>query len=126
MAAEETPNLPENAPGAMSREERMWGMFCHLAGLAMFVIPSLGQVIGPLIIWLVKKDEFPFVDSQGKEALNFQISMTIYSFVALALVITIPLILAIAVFDVIEIILASVSANEGKPWKYPLTIRFIK
>jgi hypothetical protein len=58
-------------------EERNWAMTCHLASFAGYVLP-LGNIIGPLVAWLMKRDEFPLVDDQGKEALNFQISMTIY------------------------------------------------
>jgi len=70
------------------QEERNWGMFCHLAALAGFIIP-LGNVIGPLVIWLMKKDESQFVDDQGKESVNFQISFIIYALVAALLVIVV-------------------------------------
>jgi uncharacterized Tic20 family protein len=60
----------------------MWAMFCHLAGLGGLVVPAIGSVIAPLVIWQIKKDEFEFVDDQGKEAVNFQISILIYALVA--------------------------------------------
>ena len=59
-----------------NKDERMWGMFCHLAALAGFIIP-FGNIIGPLIVWQIKKEEFPFVEDQGKESLKFQISIFI-------------------------------------------------
>jgi uncharacterized Tic20 family protein len=114
-----------------NKDARTWAMFCHLAGLAAFVLPALGSVIGPLVVWLVKKDEFPFVDEQGKEALNFQITMFIYGFVAgILCFVCIGFILAPAVLiaDIVCMILAAVKANDGFHYRYPpyLIIRFIK
>jgi uncharacterized Tic20 family protein len=117
------------APAAPpKRDENLWAMFCHLSALAGFVIP-LGNVIGPLVIWMVKKDEYALVADQGKEALNFQISMTIYYIVAIILIIVIIgilLLIGLAVFSLIMTIIAMVKANEGVAYRYPLCIRFIK
>jgi len=125
----EAPGGPqEQAPVTENQEERTMGMLCHLLALAGYVIP-FGNIIGPLILWLVKKDQFPFVNDQGKEALNFQISITIYAIVSAILamvVIGIPLLIAVGIFGLVEIVLASVKANQGIPYRYPLTIRFIK
>ncbi|HET6453444.1 MAG TPA: DUF4870 domain-containing protein [Armatimonadota bacterium] len=104
------------------------GMLCHLLGFG-FIVAGIGNIIGPLIIWLIKKGQYPFVDDQGKESLNFQISITIYWIVAAILsfaLIGIPLLIAVFVFDVVEIIMASVKANQGIPYRYPLSIRFVK
>ena len=112
---------PEN------REERMWAMFCHLGGLAGFIFP-FGNIIAPLVIWLVKKEEYPLVDDQGKESINFQISMTIYilaSVVLIFLVIGIPLLIILGIFSLIVVIIAAIKANEGEKYRYPLTIRFL-
>jgi uncharacterized Tic20 family protein len=112
---------PEN------RDERMWAMFCHLAGLAGFIFP-FGNVIAPLIIWLVKKEEYELVNDQGKEALNFQISMTIYilaSVILIILVIGIALLIILGLFSLIVVIIAAIKANEGERYRYPLTIRFL-
>ena len=109
------------------KQERTWGMLCHLSALAVFIFP-LGNIFGPLIIWLVKKDESPFVDDQGKESLNFQITFTIYCiFAAILTVIFIGIILLIAlgIAFLILIIIASVKANEGEKFRYPFTIRLI-
>lgn len=62
-----------------------WAMLCHIAGLAGYVIPVVGNIVGPLVLWQLKKDEHPFVNEQGKEAVNFQISMAIYALVSVAL-----------------------------------------
>ena len=112
----------------ISKDERTWGMFCHLSGLAGYVVP-FGSVIGPLIVWMLKKDEFPFVNREGKEALNFHISMLIYELIALVLVfvcIGIFLLIGLMIFELIHIVLASVSANDGKPYRYPMTMQFVK
>ena len=111
------------------KQANTWGMLCHLSALAGFIGIPFGHIIGPLVVWLIKKDELPFVDDQGKESLNFQISMTIYTIVAFALVIVLIgllLVPALLVANIVFVILASVKANTGEPYRYPCTIRFIK
>jgi len=114
-----------------NRDACMWAMFCHLAGLGGFlpVAPILGGIIAPLIIWQIKKDQFAFVDEQGKEAVNFQISILIYLLVAALLCfacIGFALVPAVYIFDVVFLLIAGVKANNGEHYRYPLTIRFIK
>jgi len=114
-----------------NRDARMWAMFCHLAGLAAFlpVAPVLGGIIAPLIIWQIKKDDFAFVDEQGKEAVNFQISIILYALGAALLCfacIGVFLLPAVCIFDVVFLLIAAVKANDGVHYRYPLTIRFIK
>lgn len=106
-------------------DERMWAMLCHLSTFSSFIGLPFGNILGPLIAWSIKKDEYPLVDDQGKEALNFQISMTLYSFIGVILIITIPLVFALLVFDVVVTIIACTRANAGERYRYPLTIRFI-
>jgi uncharacterized Tic20 family protein len=126
---------PVKSEGPATKEQEankdacMWAMFCHLAGLGAFIIPVVGNIVAPLILWQVKKDEHPFVDEQGKEALNFQISVTIYAVVSMFLfVICIgPFLLAgVGLFDFVLLLIAAVKANSGDHYRYPLTIRFIK
>ncbi|MFQ5650854.1 MAG: DUF4870 domain-containing protein [bacterium] len=110
------------------KEERNWGMFCHLAALACWIGIPFGNIIGPLIIWLVKKDELPLVDTEGKESLNFQISITIYALGALVLcfiLVGIPLLIAIAIAQVALVIVAAIKISNGESYKYPFTIRFL-
>ena len=124
---ENTINQQSRAVPQRVRDERVWAMLCHIATLAGFVFP-LGNIIGPLVIWLIKKDEFPLVADQGKEAMNFQISMTLYILVSVILIIVvigIPVLIALGIFDLIVTIVAAVKANEGIKFRYPLTIRFI-
>ena len=135
-AASPSPEQPVNVqPTEMSKEVNkdacMWAMFCHLVGLAALlpVIPLFGGAIGALIIWQVKKDEFPFVDEQGKEALNFQISILIYAIVAGLLIfacIGAFLLPAVMIFDIVFVIIAAIKANDGFHYRYPLCCRFIK
>ena len=111
------------------KQSNTWGMLCHLTALALFTGIPLGNVAGPLIIWLIKKDEFPFVDEQGKESLNFQISMTIYTIGAAILcsvLIGFVLFPALIVTNLVLVVVASMKANTGEPYRYPFTIRFIK
>lgn len=118
----------ERSFSSVNRDENMWAMFCHLSTFAILIIPSFGNIIAPLIIWLIKKDEFPLVNDQGKEAINFQITMTIYfiaSIIFSFFIIGIPLLFALFFFIPIVTIVAAIKANEGKMYRYPLTIRFI-
>jgi uncharacterized Tic20 family protein len=110
------------------KEERPWAMACHLAAFVGFAT-AIGFVIGPLVVWAIKKDEYPLVDDQGKESLNFQISMLIYALLLLPSVmlgIGIPLAALWAVAGFVLIIVASARASKGERFRYPLTIRFIR
>jgi uncharacterized Tic20 family protein len=105
------------------------GMLCHLLALCGLLGVPFGNVLGPLVMWLVKREEIPFVDECGKEAVNFQISMTIYTIVAgLLLFAAIGFILlpAILIMNLVFTIIASIQAGEGRNYQYPLTIRIIK
>lgn len=111
------------------KDARTWAMLCHLGGLGVYIIPTVGHIIAPLIIWLIKKDESPLVDDQGKESLNFQISITIYAIIALLLTLILIgyiLFVALMIFDLVMVIIAAVRANSGEKYRYPLCIRLIK
>ena len=109
----------------------MWAMFCHLGGLAALlpILPVVGGIIAPLIIWQIKKDEHPFVDDQGREAVNFQISILIYEIVAGLLIFACVgafLLPAVMIFDIVFLVIAAIKANDGFKYRYPLCISFIK
>lgn len=111
------------------RQATNWGMLCHLSSLCAYVGVPFGHIAGPLIVWLIKRNEFPYVNEQGKESLNFQITMTLYYIIAALLVLVFIgffLLFALAAFQIVAVIVASVRANEGRPIRYPLTIRFLK
>lgn len=108
----------------------MWAMFCHLAALAGYVAPLVGNIVGPLVVWLIKKDQYPAVDAHGKESLNFQISLTIYLLVSIAIAVAtcgflFPLPIGVAIAGIVLSIVAAVKANQGEFYRYPLTIRMI-
>ncbi|RBW67384.1 DUF4870 domain-containing protein [Bacillus taeanensis] len=113
---------------SITKEAKTWGMLCHLSALSGFLIP-FGNILGPLICWLVKKDTDSFIDKGGKESLNFQISMMIYGIISgilTLILIGFLMLAAIAVLEIVYVIIASIKANEGQNYHYPLTIRFIK
>ena len=111
------------------KSERTWAIFCHLSSFAAFIGIPFGNILGPLVVWLIKKNEMPLVDEEGKSALNFQISMTIYTLVVLVLclvavgfLLIVPIILA----NIILVIIASVKTSNGEKFQYPCTIHLIK
>lgn len=110
------------------RDERTWAMFCHLAAFAGYLIP-LGNIIGPLVIWLMKREEYPLVDHQGKEAINFQISLIvslIISFLLIPVVIGIVFLILLPILNIVLIVVAAIQANQGERYRYPLAIRFVR
>ena len=126
-----------------SKDARQWAMFCHLAGFLAWVFP-FGNIIGPLVLWSIKKKEYPFVNLEGKESLNFQLSFTLYSlmfvlvyllgvmgilFKSLAVFFAIIYsILCLALFGtyIISMVVAAIKTYKGNSFRYPLIIRFIK
>jgi uncharacterized Tic20 family protein len=124
----------------ISAEEKQWAMFAHLSALVGGILTSgwagsIGCFIGPLVIWMVKKDTMPFVDDQAKEALNFNISVALV-FLALfllsvmtlgiGLIIAIPAWIIIGIAWLVFTIIAAIKALEGVAYRYPLTLRLIK
>jgi uncharacterized Tic20 family protein len=118
------PVLPE-----LTDDARNWAMLCHLSALAGLVVPGVGMFVGPLVVWLLKRNEHPFIDDQGKEALNFQISMLIYIVISAAMIcilIGIVLLPIVIVMNIVFVVIASIKASNGVVYRYPLTIRLIK
>ena len=112
---------------APSAEERQWGMLAHLLALSGFIIP-FGNLLAPLIVWQVKKETMPFVADQAKEALNFNITMSIAGIVAgLLMMVLIGFLLLpiIGLAWIILTIMAGLKANEGQQYRYPFTLRLI-
>jgi uncharacterized Tic20 family protein len=107
---------------------RTWCVACHLSALAGFVIPAFGHILGPLIVWLIKRGDSSEIDRHGKEALNFQISMLIYNLVAgvlCLLLIGFALLAILHILNVVFVIIAALKTSEGQMYRYPLTIRLI-
>lgn len=112
----------------LDKSSRIWSIFCHLSSFAGYFVIPFGNIIGPLIIWLIKKDEYPIVNTHAMESINFQISITIYTIISLFLcfiVIGFIILPIITVSNIILVILASIKANNGEVYRYPFTIRLI-
>jgi uncharacterized Tic20 family protein len=129
MNDQSTPMTPPvTPPSPPNRDQNMWAMFCHLAGLlGLFLFPL--SIIAPLVLWLMKKDEYPLVADQGKEVVNFQISIAIYGIISAILIIVligIVMLIALGIFALIMGIVGMMKANEGIAYRYPMTIRLIK
>jgi uncharacterized Tic20 family protein len=109
---------------------KQWAMLCHLSALAGLVIPIPGiNLIVPFLLWNAKKDEHSFIDEEGKEAVNFQISITIYGIVSILLIlllIGIPMTALVILAGIILPVLSAIKAKDGISAKYPLTLRFLK
>jgi hypothetical protein len=113
---------------APSKEEKSMAMLCHLTGLLGGLIPPV-NIIAPMLIWLIKKDQMPFVNDQGKEALNFQISMTIYFIIGFFLIFILVGLVLLPVLGILWLIfgiVATVKANEGTAYRYPMILRMIR
>jgi len=111
-----------------TQSERDWAMFCHLSAFAGYFFP-LGGILGPLICWISRKDGSAWVDVNGKSSLNFQISILLYTILAVPLcfiIIGIPIIVILIVLKIVCIIVASIKASKGEVFKYPLSIPFIQ
>ncbi len=116
-----------NASGESEKDTRMWGMFAHLAALTGFVIP-FGNLIGPFIVWQVKKEE-PFIETQAKESLNFQITVSIAAIVCLILTLVLIgalLLPLLGLAALVLTVLAGLKANQGESYRYPFCLRLIK
>ena len=130
MDTTETPPPQPPAPVSTgSTDIRTWCVLCHASALLGLFFHFLGHLIGPLIVWLVKRGDSPEIDAHGKESLNLQISMLIYDAIAALLciiLIGIPILIILWVLNTVLVIIASVKASEGKFYQYPFTIRLIK
>ena len=124
---EQSPAPPTQSTNSSS-EVRTWSVLCHASALLGLFFHFFGHLLGPLIVWLIKRDLSPAVDANGKESLNFQISMLIYDIVAGILCIVligIPILIALWILNTVFVIIASVKTSEGKFYRYPFTIRFL-
>lgn len=109
-------------------DERTWAMFCHLSAFAGCIIP-FGNIIGPLIVYSVKRQEYPLVEDQGKEVLNFQITLSVAMIISLVLalaVIGIFLAIAVGIVGLVFTVIGALKANNGEYYRYPFNVRFIK
>lgn len=108
--------------------EKNWALIAHLGTLLGYAV-GFGNFIVPLIIWLTKKDESDFITEHAKESLNFQLSVFIYVIVAGLLsfvLIGIPILFGLIITDIVCVIIASIKADKGEFYRYPITIRFVR
>ncbi len=112
-----------------TQDERTWGMIAHLSAFAVFLFPLAGNILAPLIVWLARRDTSAFVEAEAKEALNFNISVSLAWVVCGLLtfvLIGIPLGIILFLGWLVLTIVAAVKASEGVGYRYPLTLRLIK
>ena len=123
--------LPDVVPAVriVEQEERLYATACHFAGLPIFAVFGMANLIAPLVIWLMKKETMPFVDAHGKESINFQLTLLIGYVISGMLVcvyIGVAMIAALAIVQIIFPLIAGISAFDGKPYKYPFCIRMVQ
>jgi uncharacterized Tic20 family protein len=117
-----------SAVSGSSSSVRTWCILAHATALVGFLVPVAGHIVGPLIVWLAKRQDSPEIDAHGKESMNFQISMLIWNAIAAILIIVfigIPILILLHILNIIFVIVASIQASEGKLYRYPLAIRLI-
>jgi len=136
----ETPRDPASSnPSNIPAEQRQWAMFAHLSAIAGAIVTSgvggWGTFLGPLIIWLMKKESMPFVEDQAKEALNYNITIAIvflalwvlvFITIGIGLVIAVPAWIVIGIAWLVFTIIAAVKSNEGTAYRYPFSWRLVK
>ena len=123
-------------PDATS-DERSYALLTHLSLLGHIIVPYVAIVI-PLILWMVKKGQSPVIDDHAKEAVNFQITLLLYTLVlpilaaligaitcGVGLVLLVPAILGPYILGLVGMIMASMAANRGEFFRYPMNFRFI-
>ena len=118
-----------NGTPQVSKDEQNWAMICHLSALAGFLIP-FGNIVGPLIVWLIKRGEMPMVDVHGKEALNFQITVSIAMVICIVLMLVlIGFLLAfiVGLGALVLTVMAAVKVSNGDyGYRYPFALRLLK
>lgn len=111
-----------------NKDEMMWATLAHAGTFAGLIVP-FGNIIAPLAIYLIKREESAYIAEHAKESLNFQISLMIYMIISAILILVFIGIIALAVLSILWIIFAiqaSIAAHKGESYRYPMTIRFIK
>ena len=129
------PTQSAPAPGSPESQARTWNMLCHLSALAGFIIP-FGNMLGPLLVWQIKKNEIPSVNVHGKAALNFQITVTLAAFIGVVVAVIlsffcvgfllIPLVVLIGLAGLVFAVIAGIKANNGEDYKYPYSLELVK
>ena len=122
----------------VTQNDKTYSSITHLSSFAGWIFP-LGNVIAPLVLWIAKKNESGYIDSHGKAAVNFQLSLMFYSFLLALLIIPLTIftlglgliavilgIIPVIILIIASVISASIKATHGEHYQYPFTIEFIK
>jgi uncharacterized protein len=120
-------NLTSGAPP--TEKERTWGMLAHLSALVGLIMPLIGIVLGPLAVWLLRRDESAFVEAHAREALNFNITVLLAAIACMLLMLVfIGVLLGTALFVawLVMILIAAIKASEGATYHYPFALRLVK
>src|SRR4051812_28823783 len=120
---------PQLSVPAAASHVRTWTILCHASALFGVFLHFPGHPLGPLIVWLAKRDDSPEIDAHGKESLNFQISMLIYNAIAVVFCLVLvgfAFLAVLWVLNAVFVVVASIQASDGKLYRYPMTIRFIE
>lgn len=123
------PPAPNGEPGGNSGDERTWAAAAHIAAYSAIPLPWFGAIVGPLVVWLIQRPKSPFIDAAGKEAINFNITWSIWfaiSFVLWLIGIGIIISAILGVMWLILVGLAAYRTSNGQQYRYPLTIRFLQ
>jgi uncharacterized Tic20 family protein len=123
------PNSPASPGTVPTENERTWGMLAHLSALAGLVMPLVGIVLGPLLVWLARRDESEFVAAHAKEALNFNISVLLGALACMLLMLVfVGFLLGTALFVawLVMMLIAAIKASEGQSYRYPFSLRLVK
>ena len=130
------PAAPPAPPPNPESQARTWNMLCHLSALSALIGIPFGNILGPLLVWQIKKNEIPSVEIHGKAALNFQITVTIAAVVGFAAAFALsffcvgyllfPVVMLIGLAGLVFAVIAGLKANNGEDYKYPYSIEFVK
>lgn len=121
-------NTPSHKPISGNKDANQWAMFVHFSLFAGYLVPLAGLVL-PIILWQIKKDQYPFVDVHGKIVVNWIISLIIYAAICAVLVFFVIGLIGFAILGALSIIfpiVGGIKANQGEAWEYPLTIKLIR
>jgi uncharacterized Tic20 family protein len=122
-------SAPHQIDPSVSADERTWAMVAHFSALALFIVPPIGCVLGPLVVWLVKREQSAYVAEAAKEALNFNIIVLLgYLACTLLVFVFIGILLGVVLFGfwLVMTVLAGIKASEGVHYHYPISLRIIK
>ncbi|MBV8495474.1 MAG: DUF4870 domain-containing protein [Gammaproteobacteria bacterium] len=116
-------------PATPSERERTWAMLAHLSALTGLVVPMVGVVIGPLVVWLARRDDSPFVAAHALEALNFNLTVLLAAVVCVLLMLVfVGFLLGTALFVawLVFTLVAAIKASEGENYRYPFSLRLVR